>query len=458
MTDEEFARYRGVVEAGYRLHDMMLERLVELAGDDCVVMLVSDHGFHSDGLRPLVIPDIPAGPATEHRAFGIFCMAGPGVKEDDALHGAGLLDIAPTVLHLLGLPVGRDMPGRTLVEGLTEPGEVASIESWEDRSGEAGMHAADARPDVWAEQAAVEQLVELGYIDGADTDQAGFLAMAQREAAFNLGRVLLSRGKTAEGTQKMQEAYEAAVRAGDGTARQHRRFFGKGYLQALVGAGRSDEARALLPILRAAHEEESAEARAKLEQGGLTRRTQRHAATMLEENLMLGLAEAQLLLTEGQTQEAEAVLERLTYGKSDPSVRLLTGQLHVRHGRYGPARDAFEAVLRQDPDNARAYNGLAQAAIGEKHYADAAEAALACVARLYHFPEAHYHYGVAMSRLGFAERAEQAFQIAVRQNPSLAPAHKRLARLYRDQFRRPGLARRHAEAYRALVSPPSPDA
>ena len=38
--------------AFYRFHDMMLETLLTLAGPEATVILVSDHGFHSDHLRP----------------------------------------------------------------------------------------------------------------------------------------------------------------------------------------------------------------------------------------------------------------------------------------------------------------------------------------------------------------------------------------------------------------------
>jgi len=59
-SEEEFERYREVVTATYRFHDMMLERLLALAGADTKVILLSDHGFHSDHLRPQAIPKFPA--------------------------------------------------------------------------------------------------------------------------------------------------------------------------------------------------------------------------------------------------------------------------------------------------------------------------------------------------------------------------------------------------------------
>ena len=68
MTEEDFALYSDVVRGGYIYHDMMLGTLLELAGPDATVILMSDHGFHSDHLRPRSLPNEPAGPAAEHRS------------------------------------------------------------------------------------------------------------------------------------------------------------------------------------------------------------------------------------------------------------------------------------------------------------------------------------------------------------------------------------------------------
>ena len=108
----------------YQFHDQMLGALLEKAGVDTTVILMSDHGFHPDHLRPASIPDIPAGPAIEHRDFGILAMSGPGIKKDELLHGPSVLDIAPTILTLYGLPVGDDMDGKVLSQAFVEAPQV----------------------------------------------------------------------------------------------------------------------------------------------------------------------------------------------------------------------------------------------------------------------------------------------------------------------------------------------
>ncbi len=50
----------------------------------------------------------------EHDGAGIFAAAGPGVPARGEIPEAELVDVAPTLLALLGLPSGRDMPGRAL--------------------------------------------------------------------------------------------------------------------------------------------------------------------------------------------------------------------------------------------------------------------------------------------------------------------------------------------------------
>jgi predicted AlkP superfamily phosphohydrolase/phosphomutase len=41
------AIYAGIVANAYRYHDVMLGRLIALAGPDAAVIVLSDHGFHS---------------------------------------------------------------------------------------------------------------------------------------------------------------------------------------------------------------------------------------------------------------------------------------------------------------------------------------------------------------------------------------------------------------------------
>ena len=115
VSDEDFRLYSGVIKAAYQFHDLMLGVYMELVPEDTAIMLISDHGFHPDHLRPEHISNEPAGPADEHRQFGVFVLNGTGIKKDDIVFGASLVDLAPTILQLFDLPTGLDMDGRPLV-------------------------------------------------------------------------------------------------------------------------------------------------------------------------------------------------------------------------------------------------------------------------------------------------------------------------------------------------------
>jgi predicted AlkP superfamily phosphohydrolase/phosphomutase len=51
-----------------------------------------------------------------HRSTGIFVAAGPDIRGGGQIEGARIVDVAPTVLHALGLPIPEDMDGRPLLE------------------------------------------------------------------------------------------------------------------------------------------------------------------------------------------------------------------------------------------------------------------------------------------------------------------------------------------------------
>ena len=88
--------------------------------------------IHADD--PVIFSDssVPAGDLFQqqrlsgmHRLEGVFLARGPGIRKGYRIKGASVMDIAPTVLHLLGLPAARDMGGRILTE-MFAPGSPGS--------------------------------------------------------------------------------------------------------------------------------------------------------------------------------------------------------------------------------------------------------------------------------------------------------------------------------------------
>jgi hypothetical protein len=51
---------------------------------------------------------------------GVVGLKGPGVKSGLALPEASLMDLAPTILHYMGLPVPEHMDGKVLTAAFTD--------------------------------------------------------------------------------------------------------------------------------------------------------------------------------------------------------------------------------------------------------------------------------------------------------------------------------------------------
>jgi predicted AlkP superfamily phosphohydrolase/phosphomutase len=58
--------------------------------------------------------------AASHRLDGVLMISGGPVQKELAFEGARIIDVAPTVLYLMGEAVPNDMDGRVLVEALDE--------------------------------------------------------------------------------------------------------------------------------------------------------------------------------------------------------------------------------------------------------------------------------------------------------------------------------------------------
>jgi len=99
-----------------------------------------------------------------HRPEGILIAAGPDIRSGRA-DPVSVMDVTPTALHLLGLPVPEDMDGRVLGEFLT--GDAASRRVGRSAAAAPAPAAEPAAPALSAEeQREVEKrLHDLGYLD-----------------------------------------------------------------------------------------------------------------------------------------------------------------------------------------------------------------------------------------------------------------------------------------------------
>lgn len=159
-TPEERRRYGGVVPQAYRMADGALGALLRRMGPGDTLLALSDHGFawqpsrgkygHNRGTPP-----------------GVLYCVGPEFKRGEIIRGAGVYDIAPTILQLCGLSASEEMPGRCLEELFTP--EYRAAHPLPPRVRTYGPPPPDTAPPDGGEPAVNEGVSEhlraLGYID-----------------------------------------------------------------------------------------------------------------------------------------------------------------------------------------------------------------------------------------------------------------------------------------------------
>ena len=474
VPEREFEIYKDVVANVYRHHDAMLGRYLELAGPDAHVLVISDHGFHSDALRPGWIPAEPAGPAVEHRHFGMFVMAGPGIRRGERIFGSSILDVAPTVLALFGLPVGVDMDGGPQLQAWEQAPEVRRIPTWDDVPGADGRHPAGAAQDPRAAAAALEQMVALGYIAPLPDNATEAVRETTRELDYNLARALTDAAKP-------HEAAPIFERLWDEWPREHR--FGLHLLDALARTGRIPDRRAALDKLKIRAEEFASEAKKKLESlpkeddatDPLEQRSPENRRKQFErrgyQERAAGLAvpllreEINQCLLEGNKAEAESQLDGLLEGGELPYwLAQFAAEKLVALDRGDEALPLLDSLLAADPENPGFEALRAEIFYRKKDWDSLLDASAEALGLVYFNPRLHMLLGLALLQLGRIEDATNELLVAVRQNPGQLPALEALEGLFRDDpakaiaFRsvRETIKARISERRRNDLIPPTP--
>ncbi len=377
ISEEDFKKYKGIVEGSYIFHDMMLDRMLDLAGQDCNVMIVSDHGFESGNLRQVELPDVEAAPALEHRQFGVFVAAGPDIKQSE-IYGASLLDVSPTVLHHFGLPVGEDMEGQVLQSIFRNTEPVGEIPSWEDTA---------SRPELMEEGSAsseemLSQLQDLGYIN---LDQSDKLKYVDSELTYNLCVSYLDGNKP----KKAKEVLEPYFLK-NGELR-----YGMLLAQAYLKLG---DLSSLSPHLD------------KMEQNFVGQ----GGVHFLRGMLYLQQSDHEKALQHFFDMESRGLKSSQLYNE--------IARTFLITQNYRAAKEYFNKSLALDGENAIALSGKAQCALEEANPEEAIILAEQSLALQFFQPNTHYILAQAALALKEDEVAKKAVRICLSQAPKHGPA------------------------------------
>jgi predicted AlkP superfamily phosphohydrolase/phosphomutase len=155
------------IEAVYRREDLYDGPFLETAPD----LIVEPKRADANAANNYVL-----SPALEETVFyadnprsgnhdldGIFMAVGPGIRAGVELNGARIIDVAPTILYAMGLPIPKAMDGRPLVDMFDATfrhilGKVYLSE-------EASLTAKDKVFSETEEEQVLERLRSLGYLD-----------------------------------------------------------------------------------------------------------------------------------------------------------------------------------------------------------------------------------------------------------------------------------------------------
>lgn len=152
-------RFAGSIDAAIAWLDGWLGRFLESADQRTSVFVVSDHGWGFEGFQdgqPIYGHD-QAQP-------GIFLAAGHDIRPVGRIDGVSVLDVAPTLFYLLGLPLSEELPGRVLEE-IIEPTYLSAYPPREIATYEVAEPETRLLAGGEKDEQLIDQLRALGYLE-----------------------------------------------------------------------------------------------------------------------------------------------------------------------------------------------------------------------------------------------------------------------------------------------------
>ncbi|MGH8102012.1 MAG: tetratricopeptide repeat protein, partial [Chthoniobacterales bacterium] len=255
------------------------------------------------------------------------------------------------------------------------------------------VHASDAKDDPEAAAAALQQLVELGYLQAPGQDVQRDIERARAEQKFNLACTYIDGGQPARALVLAQEL-----------ARQF-----PNQVRYAVLAGQAAVSACDAPALRQALD----------------------AVEILKPDAkQISLFRAfHCWLTDDIPGALRHFQTAAINEPNDPWLLCRIGRAYLRLRRWREAEEAFRKTIELDPDNAESFYGLSVALPRQGRLEEGIQCGLEAVSLFHDFPVAHFQLGAVLSRLGWYERALQAFEICLAMNPEFVLAHRYVSKI-----------------------------
>jgi tetratricopeptide (TPR) repeat protein len=372
---EDAERYRFGVHAAYAEADRILGEVLEMLDEDTVLIILSDHGFKSGAMRPLTDSRIGHGQAIEwHRIIGSIAFYGPHVKRGHRVADATVMDVAPTVLYTLGLPLDEKMDGRVLTDAFTDEWTAGRTPAYTALYDSVFVQG-DPTTGGAGSEALKQKLVSLGYVSGGETSTINLASFYHKNRRFR---------EAIETWKKVLEEDPGNLGARIGLA------------NAYFEVGREDSAVMHLDRVLEAEPEN-------------------HRA-------LISLATIHVKM--GRGEEALAVSERAISAKPDDGESHFNKAMALEIlGRTDDAVREYREAIRFAPDHAEAHANLVQIYLAYGRKEEALLAAERAMGLASGKPEMHYVYGQALDSDGRYEEALHQYHIAADLDSAFAPAY-----------------------------------
>ena len=359
VPEAEFGLYQNVIRGACRLLDQMLGRLVQAAGNKASVVVVSAHGVARHAAPPGTVG--ADGDEAWKSPHGIFAACGPGWASDALVVGATVVDVAPTVLTWFGLPIGDDMEGRVLVEGLAKAPEVTRVASWEP---------------------ALEVVSPAAADDPGTPGNSKAAASLRRESDWNLAQSYLDAARCEEALPVLEGLFRGFP---------ERLELGHALFQCQLTLQRLPEAAETLEVMLEG----------------------------LPAGIWSLLPRAELCVAKGDFREARSlVAEAWALHSAHPDALRRLGLLLLRLRDWNALADLAKGALKLDDNDALAWLGLAEAQLRKRLAAEAEEAALRAIGLNYYLSDAHFVLARALIAQGKWQQARDTMQTLLQLQPT----------------------------------------